>query len=237
MSNDADVIVEVDGVHFRELTCTGNCLEDTHCHGNFHITFNCTCCTLFDQHGECRDQHTVKNSGFALCKSVIMGSNHAEMFVFYPFLECNNVFCHIPYFFDCAAVLNIKSIKNILCFCTDCFFICDIISDRPHFFPVELFGVQEHSVVQVCLINIKIHHTRIWSSDLSDVSITESSSYLCSSAPVFDFCLNSRISALNYTCNNSMSLACSFQIGNCLTYSAACIAFTEPGCDIGMLII
>ena len=97
------------------------------------ITLNGTCCTLFDQHGECRDQHTVKDTCLALCKSVIMGSNHAEMFVFYPFLECNNVFCHIPYFFDCAAAFDVESIKNILCFCTDCFFICNIISDCPHF--------------------------------------------------------------------------------------------------------
>ena len=166
-----------------------------------------------------------------------MGSNHAEMLIFYPFLECNNVFRHIPYFFDRAAILNIKSIKNILCFCTDCLFICDIVSDRPHFFPVKLFGVQEHSVIQVCLIDVKIHHTRIRSSDLSDIGIAESSSYLCSLAPVFDFCLNSRISALNYTCNNSMSLACSFQIGNCFTYSAACISFAKPCSDICVIII
>ena len=26
MSDDADVIIEVDGVHLRKLTCTGNCL-------------------------------------------------------------------------------------------------------------------------------------------------------------------------------------------------------------------
>ena len=26
MSNDADVIVEIDGVHLRKLACTGNCL-------------------------------------------------------------------------------------------------------------------------------------------------------------------------------------------------------------------
>ena len=237
MSDDADIIVEVDGIHLRKLACTGNGLEDTHCHGNLHITLNGTCCTLFDQHRECRDQHTVKDTCLTLCKSVIMGSNHAEMFVFYPFLECNNVFCHIPYFFDRAAILNIKSIKNILCFCTDHFFICDIVSNRPHFFPIKLFGVQEHSVVQVCLIDVKVHHTRIRSSDLSDIGIAESSSYLCSLAPVFDLCLNSRISTLNYTCNNSMSLACSFQIGNCFTYSTAGISFTKPCSDICVIII
>ena len=26
MSDDADIIIEVNGVHLRKLTCTGNCL-------------------------------------------------------------------------------------------------------------------------------------------------------------------------------------------------------------------
>ena len=60
MSDNADIIIEVDGIHFGKLACSGDCLQNTHSHGNFHITFNSTCCTLFDQHGECRNQHTVK---------------------------------------------------------------------------------------------------------------------------------------------------------------------------------
>ena len=111
---------------------------------------------------------------------------------------------HIPYFFDCAAIFDIECIKNILSFCADCFFICNIISDSPHFFPVKLFCVQEHSVVQVCLIDVKVHHTRIWSSDLSYVSITESSSDLSSFTPVFDLSLYSRISTFYDTCDNSI---------------------------------
>ena len=166
-----------------------------------------------------------------------MRSNHAEVLIFYPFFKCYNVFCHIPYFFDCAAIFDIECIKNILSFCADCFFICDIISDSPHFFPVKLFCVQEHSVVQVCLIDVKVHHTRIWSSDLSYVSITESSSDLSSFTPVFDLSLYSRISTFYDTCDNSMSLACSFKVSNSFTNSTAGISFTKPCSDICVIVI
>ena len=166
-----------------------------------------------------------------------MGSDHSKMLVFYPLLESNYVFCHIPYFFDCAAALDLKGIKDILCFCTDCFLVCDIVSDCPHFLPVKLFGVEEHSVIEVCLINVKIHHTWIWSSDLSNVSLTESSSYLSSFAPVFDLSLNCRISAFYNTCDNGMSLAGSLKVSYCLAYSTACIAFTQPGGNVSVLII
>ena len=166
-----------------------------------------------------------------------MGSNHTEVLGFYPFLECYNIFCHIPYFFDCAATFDIKSIQNILCFCTNCFFVCDIISNSPHFFPVKLFGIQEHSVIQVGLINVQIHHTRIRSSDLSNVSITKSSSYLSCLAPVFDLSLNSRIAAFYNTCDNSMSLAGSFKVSNSFSNSTTCITFAQPCCDICVIII
>ena len=159
------------------------------------------------------------------------------MLVFYPFLKSNNVFSHIPYFLDRAAALNIECIKDILCLCTDCFLVCDIISDRPHLLPVELFCVEEHSVIEVCLINIQIHHTRIWSSDLCNVSLTESSSYLSSLAPVFDLSLNCRISAFYNACDNRMSLACSLKVSNRLAYSTACIAFTQPGGNVSVFII
>ena len=143
-----------------------------------------------------------------------MGSDHSKMLVFYPLLKSNYIFCHIPYFLNGAAALNIECIKDILCLCPDCLLICNIISDRPHLLPVELFCVEEHSVIEVCLINIQIHHTRIWSSDLRNVSLTESSSYLSSLAPVFDLSLNCRISAFYNACDNRMSLACSLKVSN-----------------------
>ena len=159
------------------------------------------------------------------------------MFVLYPFFKSNNVFGHIPYFLNGAAALNIECIKDILCFCPDCLLICNIISDRPHLLPVELFCVEEHSVIEVCLINIQIHHTRIWSSDLRNVSLTESSSYLSSLAPVFDLSLNAWISAFYNTCDNSVSLAGSLKVSNSFSNSTAGISFAEPCSNVCVIVI
>ena len=159
------------------------------------------------------------------------------MLIFYPFLKCYNVFGHIPYFLNGSAAFDIKGIKDILSFCTDCILICDIISDCPHLLPVELFGVEEHSVVQVSLINVKVHHTWVRSSDLCNVGVTESSSYLSSLAPVFDLSLNAWISAFYNTCDNSVSLASSLKVCNSFSNSTAGIAFTKPCSNVCVIII
>ena len=237
MTNDADIIIKINGIHLRKLSGSGNCFQNAHCHGNLHIALNRTCSSLLDQHGKCRDQHTVKNTGLALSKAIIMGSDHTKMLVFYPLLKGNHIFCHIPYFFDCAAAFDLKSIQNVLSFCTDCVFICDIVCNRPHLFPVKLLGIKEHSVIEVCFINVQIHHSRIWSADLRNVSLTKSSSDLSSLAPVFNLCLNSRISAFYHTCDHRMSFACSLKVCNSFAYSSAGIAFSQPGSNICMLII
>lgn len=152
-----------------------------------------------------------------------MGSDHSKMLIFYPFFKCYHIFRHIPYFLNCSAAFDLKGIQNFLSFCTDSIFICNIISNSPHFLPVKLFCIQEHSVVQICLINIEIHHTRIRSSNLCDISITESSSYLSSLTPIFDLCLNSRISTFYNTCDHRVSLACSLQVCHSFAYCTACI--------------
>ena len=159
------------------------------------------------------------------------------MFVLYPFFKSNNVFGHIPYFLNGAAALNIECIKDILCFCPDCLLICNIISDRPHLLPVELLGVEEHPVVQVGFVDVQVHHAGVRTADLRNVSLTESSSYLSSLAPVFDLSLNCRISALYNTCDNGMSLAGSLKVSYSFANSAACVALAQPGSNVGVLII
>ena len=237
MTDNADVIIEINGIHLGKLACAGNCLQNTHCHGNLHITLNSTCSTLFDQHRECRNQHTVKDTSLALCKSVIMGSDHSKMLILYPFLKCYNIFCHIPYFLNCSAALNIKGVQNILSFCTNCILICDIIRNCPHFFPVKLFGIKEHSVVQVGLINVKIHHTWVRSSNLGNICVTESSSYLSCFTPVFNLSLNIWISAFYNTSDNSMSLSSSLKVSNSFSNSTAGISFAEPCSNVCVIVI
>ena len=94
-----------------------------------------------------------------------------------------------------------------------------------------------HPSVQVGLVNIEIHHTRIRSSDLCDIRIAESSSHLSRAAPFPDLFLNARISALNDACDHGMSLAIALKVCNHLAYSAAGITFTQPGRDVRVVII
>ena len=77
MTDDADILVEINGVHLGQLSHTGDRLQNGHCHGNFHITFYGTCGTLLDQHGKCRDQHGIQFTGYSLCLTGIMGGDHA----------------------------------------------------------------------------------------------------------------------------------------------------------------
>ena len=94
-----------------------------------------------------------------------------------------------------------------------------------------------HPSVQVGLVDIEVHHTRIRSSDLSDVCIAESSSDLSCTAPVLDLFLNARVSAFYDACDHGMSLAVALKVCHHLAYSAACIAFAQPGCDVCVVII
>ena len=77
VADDADVLIEINGVHLGQLSHTGNGLQNGHCHGNFHVTFYRTCGALLDQHGKCGDQHGIQFSGYALCLAGIVGSDHA----------------------------------------------------------------------------------------------------------------------------------------------------------------
>ena len=237
MSDDADIIVKVDGVHLRQLTGSRDRLQDTHGHGYLHIALYRASRSLLDQHGECRDQHAVQNAGFSLCKSVIMGSDQAQMLVLNPLLKGYDILGHLPYFLDAAAALDIEGVQNLLRLGMNRLLIRDVISDRPHLFPVKLLGIQEHSIIQVGLIDIQIHHTRIRTANLRDIGITESSSYLRGTAPVLDLCLYARIAALDNTRDYGMSLARSLQVGNSLAHSAAGVTLAQPGRDIGMIII
>ena len=237
VADDRDIVVKVKRIHLSQLTCSGDGLQDAHCHGNLDISLYRAGCTLFDQHGERRDQHAVKNACLALCESVVMRSDQAEFLVLNPFLKSHDIFCHFPYFFDTSSALDIEGVEDILCFRADRVLICDIVGDSPHLLPVELLGVKMHSSVQVGLVDIKVHHTRIRSSDLRNIGIAESSSYLSRAAPVFDLRLDSGIPALYNAGDNRMSLAVSLQVGNHLAYSSAGIAFAEPGSDICVVVV
>ena len=94
-----------------------------------------------------------------------------------------------------------------------------------------------HPSVQVGLINVKIHHARIRPADLGDVRIAESPSRLCGAAPVFDLCLDTRVSALDNAGDHRMSLTVSLKVSHHLAHSAARIALSEPCRDVCVVIV
>ena len=147
MADDADILVEVDGVHLAQLAAARNGFQDGHCHRNLDIALNRAGSALLDEHRECRNQHRVQFAGHTLGKTVVVGSHKRNLFVLDPLLKGNNITGHIPDLFDRAAALNIKGIQNILCLGTNRFFIGDVIGNGPHFFPVKLLGVKPHAVV------------------------------------------------------------------------------------------
>ena len=88
---------------------------------------------------------------------------------------------------------------------------------RPHLLPVELFGIEPHAVVEVGLVDIQIHHTRIRTADLRNVRVAETAAHLCRTAPVFYLVLHLGIITLQ-TGDDSMPLASTLQVGYHLAY-------------------
>ena len=166
-----------------------------------------------------------------------MGSDQTQLLVLDPLLKSDHVFCHFPDFFNASAAFDIEGVKDFLSLCADRVFVGNVVGDDPHLFPVELLGIKSHLSVKVGLVDIKIHHAWIRSSDLGDVGIAESSSGLCCTAPVFDLSLNDGIAAFYDACDAGMSLAESFKVSYHFADSTACIAFAQPYRDIGVIVI
>ena len=237
MADDADIFREVNGIHLRQLTGSGDRLQDGHGHGDLDIPFHRAGGSLFDQHGEGGDQHGVQFSGHALRESVIVRSHKADLLILHPLFEGHDIFCHVPYGLDVRAALDLERIENILRLGADRVFIGDVVSDGPHFFPVKLLGIKPHPVVEVCLIDIEIHHAGIRASDLGQICIAEAPPDLCRAAPVFDLRLHIGVAALYDAGDHSVTLAGSLQIGHHLTHCAAGIQLAEPGRGIRVLIV
>ena len=226
MSNDRDIIVEIDRIHLGQLSGTGNGLQNTHGHRHLDVSLYRASGSLLNQHGEGRNQHAVQDACLALRKSIVMRRDQAQLLILDPLFKSHDILGHLPDFFDASAAFDIKSIQNILRLCADRLFIRDIIGNRPHGFPVELLRIYMHSSVQVGFINIQIHHTRIGSADLRQIRIPKSSSNLRRTAPVLDLCLYLRIAAFYYAGDHRMSLSESLQIRYHLADSTAGIALS-----------
>ena len=171
----------------------------------------------------------------ALGEAVVVRSNETDFLVFHPLFEGNNVFGHIPNLFDGSATLDIEGVDNIFGLGADCSLVSDIVGNGPHLLPVELFGIYIHAVIKVGLINIEVHHAGIRTSDLCEVGIAETATYLGGATPFLEFFGNSGIAAFNNAGNDSVTLAVAVQVGYHFAYSACSISFAEPGGNICML--
>ena len=60
MADDADVLNEVDGIHFRQLYRAGNGIENAHGHSNLDVALRGAGSALLDEQGKGGNQHGVR---------------------------------------------------------------------------------------------------------------------------------------------------------------------------------
>ena len=151
---------------------------------------------LLDEHGESRNQHRVELTSHALSEASVVRGYHAQFLIFHPLLEGYHIACHVPHLLYGATTLYLEGIEDILSLSLDSSLICDVICNGPHLLPVELLGIDIHAVIEVGLIDVEVHHAWIRTTYLSDVGITESTTHLSCTAPVFYLGLHARVTTL-----------------------------------------
>ena len=110
MTDDTDVLGEVDGVHLSQCTCARDGFQDTHRHRHLHVAFYSASSMLLNQHRESGDEHRVELACYPLSKARIVGSYHAQLLVLHPLLEGNDILRHVPYLLYGAATLNLEGV-------------------------------------------------------------------------------------------------------------------------------
>ena len=172
VTDDANVLVKVNGVHFGQLAGAGNGLENAHSHGDLDIALHSAGGALLNQHGEGGNQHGVQLSGDALSEAVVVGGYESDLLILDPLLEGHNIASHIPDGLHRGAALDVEGVQDILRLGADGSLVGDVVSNGPHLFPVELLGVQLHPVVEVGFVDVQIHHAGVpWIVSLRTVSI------------------------------------------------------------------
>jgi len=164
-------------------------------------------------------------------------SNESNLLILHPLLKGNHILCHIPDLFNRTATLEVEGVQNVLCLSIYGCFIGDVISNRPHFLPVELLGVQEHPVVEIGFVNVQVHHAGVWTANLRQISIPEATAHLSGFAPVLNFCFGNKIATLHHSSDNSVALSCTFQISNHLADRTAGVQFTQPGSSVSIGVV
>ena len=166
-----------------------------------------------------------------------MAGNQAQLLVFHPLLEGYHVFGHVPHFLYRTTTFNVERVENVLSFGADGVLIGDVVGDGPHLFPVKLLRVEPHTMIEVGLVDVEVHHAWVWTPNLGNVRVAEAAAYLGGTAPVLNLCLHVWVAAFNHTRDHGVALAGTLQVCNHLTYSTAGIKLAEPGWDVGVGVV
>ena len=119
---------------------------------------------------------------------------------------------------------GIMNIRNFIC--NSCILITDLISNSPHTLPVKLLGVETEFTIEIRLIDVEIHHTWVWPSNLSNIGLAESATNLSRTTPLLNLSLYIWITALDHTSDHIMTHIIAIQISHHFANSTACIEFT-----------
>ena len=166
-----------------------------------------------------------------------MGCHQSQLLVLYPLLKGHHVSGHLPDLFHRCAAFYVKGIQYILSLCPDGRLVVYIIGYGPDLFPVKLLCIQMHPVVEVGLVDIEIHHSRIGSSYLGDIRIPEAAAYLSRPAPFLDLLCYPGISSLDDSGYHGMSLAEALEIRHHLSHGSAGIGLSQPLCGARVIVI
>ena len=172
-----------------------------------------------------------------------MRGDESELLVFHPLFEGYHIACHVPHLLyklvggASLGALNVEGVEDVEGLGADGLLVGDIVGDGPHLLPVELFGVEPHTVVEVGLVDIEVHHAGIGPSYLCDIGVAEAAAHLCGTAPVCDLGLHLWVAALHHTRDHGVALACALQVGHHLAHCAAGIEFAEPRGYVGVGIV
>ena len=92
-------------------------------------------------------------------------------------------------------------------------------------------------MIEVGLVDVKVHHAWIRTTDLCDVGITETTTHLSSTTPILNLSLSTWVATFNHTSNDCRTLACTIQVGHHLTNGTAGIELAQPCGDVGLGIV
>ena len=235
VTDDDDVLGEVDGVHLRELTGAGDGLQDAHGHGDLHVALDRARRPLLDEHRERRDEHGVEHARLALGVAVIVARHQADLLVTHPLLKRQHVARHLldGLVRNRGAALHVKRVENLGRLRVDCRLVIHAIGNGPHLLPVELLGVETQAVVEVGLVDVEVHHARIGAANLGNVGAAQAATHLGGTAPLVKLARDLWVAALHHAGDDRVTLARAVEVGYDLAGGAASVEVAQPGGDVG----